>query len=41
MPVLTGLGHEIDESVADRVAHAAFKTPTKVAEFLVARLQAD
>jgi exodeoxyribonuclease VII large subunit len=37
-PVLTGLGHEIDVSVADRVAHRAFKTPTKVAEFLVARL---
>ncbi len=39
VPVLTGLGHEIDEAVADRAAHAAFKTPTKVAEFLVARLQ--
>lgn len=39
VPILTGLGHEIDESVADRVAHAAFKTPTKVAEFLVARLE--
>lgn len=38
LPVLTGLGHEIDESVADRVAHRAFKTPTKVAEFLVERL---
>ena len=38
MPVLTGLGHEIDQSVADLVAHRAFKTPTKVAEFLVARL---
>jgi exodeoxyribonuclease VII large subunit len=38
LPVLTGLGHEIDESVADRVAWRAFKTPTKVAEFLVARL---
>jgi exodeoxyribonuclease VII large subunit len=38
VPVLTGLGHEIDESVVDRVAHTAFKTPTKVAEFLVARL---
>ncbi|MCB1056922.1 MAG: exodeoxyribonuclease VII large subunit [Acidobacteria bacterium] len=34
-PVLTGLGHEIDESIADRVAHTAFKTPTKVAEHLV------
>lgn len=38
LPVLTGLGHEIDESVADRVAWRAFKTPTKVAEFVVARL---
>ncbi|GMU67528.1 MAG: exodeoxyribonuclease 7 large subunit [Acidobacteriota bacterium] len=37
-PVLTGLGHEIDRSVADLAAHQAFKTPTKVAEFLVARL---
>jgi exodeoxyribonuclease VII large subunit len=38
LPVLTGLGHEIDESVADRVAHRSFKTPTKAAEFLVERL---
>jgi exodeoxyribonuclease VII large subunit len=37
-PVLTGLGHEIDESVADLVAHQSFKTPTKVAEDLVARI---
>jgi exodeoxyribonuclease VII large subunit len=34
-PVLAGLGHEIDRSIADMVAHTAFKTPTKVAEFLV------
>lgn len=39
LPVLTGLGHEIDQTVADRVAYQAFKTPTKVAEFLVARMQ--
>ncbi len=37
-PVLTGLGHEIDESVADIVAHTSLKTPTKVAEFLVQRV---
>jgi exodeoxyribonuclease VII large subunit len=37
LPVLTGLGHEIDVSVADRVAHTARKTPTSVAEFLVRR----
>ena len=35
VPVLTGIGHEIDTSVADLVAHRAFKTPTAVAEFLV------
>jgi exodeoxyribonuclease VII large subunit len=37
-PVLTGLGHEIDDTIADRVAHSEFKTPTKVAEFLVSRV---
>jgi exodeoxyribonuclease VII large subunit len=37
VPVLTGIGHEIDLSVADAVAHRAFKTPTAVAEFLVQR----
>jgi len=39
LPVLAGLGHEIDSSVADRVAHQSFKTPTKVAEALVDRLE--
>jgi exodeoxyribonuclease VII large subunit len=37
-PVLAGLGHEIDTSIADLVAHATFKTPTKVAEFLVEKI---
>jgi len=27
-PVFTGIGHEIDFSIADEVAHRAFKTPT-------------
>jgi exodeoxyribonuclease VII large subunit len=40
VPVLTGLGHEIDRSVADLVAHTALKTPTMVAEFLVRRVEA-
>lgn len=34
VPVITGIGHEIDESVADRVAHRSFKTPTACAAFL-------
>ncbi len=37
VPVLTGIGHEIDTSVADAAAHAGFKTPTKVAQWLVER----
>lgn len=37
-PVLTGLGHEIDRAIADLTAHTAFKTPTKVAEFLIERV---
>lgn len=40
LPALTGLGHEIDRSVSDEVAHTALKTPTSVAEFLVQRCEA-
>ncbi len=35
VPVLTGLGHEIDRSVADEVAHTSLKTPTACATHLV------
>ncbi len=31
IPVLTGIGHEIDRTVADQVAHTAHKTPTAAA----------
>jgi exodeoxyribonuclease VII large subunit len=31
VPVLTGIGHEIDRTVADEVAHTAHKTPTAAA----------
>ncbi|NND75323.1 MAG: exodeoxyribonuclease VII large subunit [Ilumatobacter sp.] len=37
VPVLTGLGHEVDRSVADEVAHTALKTPTACAGELIAR----
>ena len=37
IPVLTGIGHEIDISVSDAVSHQSFKTPTAVAEFLAGR----
>lgn len=36
--VLTGIGHERDESVADQAAHSKFKTPTAVADFLIEKL---
>ena len=39
VPVLTGLGHEIDRSVADEVAHTALKTPTACAGALIERIQ--
>ncbi|NVK84605.1 MAG: exodeoxyribonuclease VII large subunit [Cytophagia bacterium] len=35
LPVLTGIGHERDETVADLVANTALKTPTAVAEFII------
>lgn len=41
LPVLTGIGHEQDETVADMVAHTRLKTPTAVAEFLLAKFQAE
>ena len=42
LPVLTGIGHDKDTSVADLVAHTALKTPTAVAAWLVERMaQAD
>ena len=34
VPVVTGIGHEVDHSIADDVAHAARKTPTAAAAFL-------
>lgn len=38
LPVVTGIGHDKDTSVADMVAHTALKTPTAVAGWLVERM---
>ena len=35
LPVLAGIGHEVDDTVLDRVVHRSLKTPTAVAAFLV------
>ncbi len=38
LPIISGIGHQRDESVVDLVAHTRVKTPTAAAEFLVARI---
>lgn len=35
IPVITGIGHDKDETAVDLVAHTKLKTPTAVAEFLI------
>jgi exodeoxyribonuclease VII large subunit len=40
IPVITGIGHERDETVLDMVAHSRFKTPTAAAEFIISGVRA-
>lgn len=35
LPVITGIGHERDDTICDMVAHTKMKTPTAVAEFII------
>jgi len=35
LPIITGIGHDKDDTVLDMVAHTRMKTPTAVAEFLI------
>jgi len=39
LPVIAGIGHQRDYTILDMVAHTSVKTPTAVAEFLIAHLQ--
>ena len=39
LPVITGIGHDRDESVLDMVSHTRVKTPTAAAAFLVDHLE--
>ncbi len=36
VPIITGIGHQKNETITDLMAHTAAKTPTKVAELLIA-----
>ena len=38
-PVFTGIGHEIDTSIADIIAHSSHKTPTACAQAVIALVE--
>ena len=38
LPIITGIGHERDDTVIDAVVHTRVKTPTAAAEYLIARV---
>lgn len=38
LPIITGIGHERDDTVLDAVAHQRVKTPTAAAEYLISRM---
>jgi exodeoxyribonuclease VII large subunit len=40
IPIITGIGHQINQTVADMMAHTSVKTPTKAAEFIIAHNRA-
>ncbi len=41
LPIITGIGHERDDTIIDLVAHTRMKTPTAVAEFLVSQIDKE
>jgi exodeoxyribonuclease VII large subunit len=36
VPIITGIGHQKDQTIADMMAHTETKTPTKAAEYIIA-----
>lgn len=40
IPVITGIGHHKNETIADLMAHTSTKTPTQAAEFIIAHNKA-
>lgn len=39
LPIITGIGHERDDTVLDMVSHTRVKTPTAAAEYLIGNLR--
>ncbi len=40
IPVITGIGHQKNETIADLMVHTATKTPTKASEFIISHNRA-
>lgn len=38
LPIITGIGHDSDQSILDMIVHTSLKTPTAVADFFIQRL---
>ena len=38
LPIITGIGHERDDTVLDSIAHTRVKTPTAAAQFLITHM---
>lgn len=41
IPIITGIGHERDDTIIDMVSHTRVKTPTAAAEFLIHHQQVE
>jgi len=41
LPIITGIGHERDDTVIDLISHTRVKTPTAAAEFLIHHQEED
>ena len=39
LPIISGIGHERDDTIVDTVANVKVKTPTAAAEFLISRIE--
>lgn len=39
LPIITGIGHERDDTVLDLISHTRVKTPTAAAAFLISRME--
>lgn len=40
IPIITGIGHQVNNTIVDMMAHTATKTPTKTAEWIIAHNRA-